>query len=447
MSMVYFNDYMWSQGSLGTWTDAGQARDPNPFFRKRWAVAAAFLYIWLMVGFVTGTGTLVGPAGWVTEGMQRAGFGQKAQDHAMQAVIIVWFFASAALTLWLLRQALHGSRAVRFGIPIVATLAALASLGAWMNPGRMLAAAAAGGTDAQMVATASGTRFIFGAYPDATVLRELKRQGVTAVISLQHPAVVPFEPASINAERQAAARVGIEFIHAPMLPWVSDNREALDRIRQVAREGTGVYYIHCGLGRDRTNVVRRMLEAEGVRTAAHQSIAKASTLDDRLQLPEAQRAFQRGDVRRLEAELWLVPFPNEAELAGYLEAGQVKTVVFLLNPQDEEQRAWLDQASHALATAGVNTISRPLIGRDLPTARTLAAWVRTLPKPVVVVAGRTPYANGDRYRGTEAAGAFMDAWAELVPGSLPEIDLRPHGAPARKGSEGDAARGPAGART
>lgn len=444
MSMVYFNQSLVSQGGMATWADAGEERDENPFFRRRWPVLAAFLYLWLMVGFVTGTGTLVGPAGWVTEGLQHAGFGQKAQDHAMQAVILLWVIASALLTLWLLKRTLHGSRVVRFGIPAACTLAALASLGAWMNPGRMLAAAA-GGTDAGVVATASGTRFIFGAYPDESMLRQLKRQGVTAVISLQHPAVVPFEPASINQERVAAARVGIEFIHAPMLPWVSDNREALDRIRQIAREGTGVYYIHCGLGRDRTNVVRRMLEADGVQTAAHHTIARASTLDDRMKVPE-RRAFQRGDIRRLEANLWLVPFPNEAELAGYLEAGQVKTVVFLLDPNDEQQRAWLDQAQHALATVRVTTVSRPLIGRDLPTARTLAAWVRTLPKPVVVIAPRTPYANGDRYRGTEPAAAFMDAWAELVPGSLPAVDLRPVAGGKRAASGSDAAQAAAEAR-
>src|SRR5205085_11387192 len=127
------------------------------------------------------------------------------------------------------------------GIPTACTLAALLSLYAWMNPGRMLAAMA-GGTPGGSLATASGAHFIFGAYPDEATLRELKRQGVTAVISLQHPAVVPFEPASIEAEKKASARVGLEFIHAPMLPWVSDNRAALEQIRCIAAPGRRVYY-------------------------------------------------------------------------------------------------------------------------------------------------------------------------------------------------------------
>jgi hypothetical protein len=335
----------------------------------------------------------------------------------MQAVILAFVLGSAFIALWLLRQALQGSRALRVGIPIACTVAALASLTAWMNPGKMLAAAA-GGADARALATASGARFIFGAYPDEATLRSLKEQGVTAVISLQHPAVVPFEPASIREEQRATREVGVRFIHAPMLPWVSDNAAALEQIRRIAHEGKGVYYVHCGLGRDRTNVVRRMLEADGVHTVAHRSIAHASTLDDRVKLqPGHGRAFQRGDIRPLEPGLWLVPYPNAAEMAGYMEAGQVKTVVFLLDPADAEQRAWLGEGRQALSAARVTAISRPLLGRDVPAAREIAGWVRSLPRPVVVVAPRTPFANGHRYPGTEAAGAFLDAYARLVPGA------------------------------
>jgi hypothetical protein len=195
-----------------------------------------------------------------------------------------------------------------------------------------------------------------------------------------------------------------------MLPWVSDNRAALERIRRLAQAGSGVYYVHCGLGRDRTNVVRRMLEGTGVRTTADRSIAKATTFADRLALPPPARDFERGAIRELERGVWLIPYPNAAELAGYLESGQAKAVVLLLDPNDPEQRAWRDEARRALGVARVPVHPRPLMGRDLPTAGTIAAWVRTLPRPVAVVAPRTPYGNGDRYPGTEAAGAFMDAY-------------------------------------
>ena len=421
--MVYFGELAWNgdAGMTRTFESGGIDRENNPFYRKRWTVVAAFLYLWGVVGFFAGTAVLVGPARWVTVGLQQAGFGQKAQDHAMQAVILAFIFGSAGASLWLLRRTIHGGRRARLGIPAACTALALLSLWAWMNPGRMLAAVAGGGNVPASLSTASGARFVFGAYPDEATLRKLKHDGVTAVISLQHPAVLPFEPASIETEKKAARAVGVQFIHAPMLPWVSENQAALEQIRRIAQAGHGVYYVHCGLGRDRTNVVRRMLEGEGVKTALHGSIARASTFADRLAGPPGKhgRAFQRGAIRELEPGVWLIPYPNSSELAGYMEAGQVKEVVLLLDPGDARQKAWLAEARHALSVARVETVSRPLVGRDLPTAREIAAWVRTLPRPVAVVAPRTPYENGDRYRGTEGAGAFMDAYAELASAPSP----------------------------
>lgn len=414
--MVYFAELAWNgDGGMTRTIEGGIDRERNPFYRKRWTVVAAFLYLWGVVGFVAGTAVLVGPARWVTMGLQQGGFGQKAQDHAMQAVILLFVFGSAALSLWLLRRTIHGGRGARLGIPGACTALALLSLWAWLNPGKMLAAAAGGGVVPASLSTASGARFIFGAYPDEATLRKLKHDGVTAVISLQHPAVLPFEPASIETEKKAARVVGVQFIHAPMLPWVSDNRAALEQIRRIAETGTGVYYVHCGLGRDRTNVVRRMLEGAGVKTALHGSIGHASTFADRLRVPVGHpgRDFQRGAIRELEPGVWLVPYPNPAELAGYMEAGQVKEAVLLLDPGDPEQKAWRDEAVRALGVARVPVAVRPLMGRDLPTATEIAAWVRARPRPIAVVAPRTPFDNGHRYPGTEAAGAFMDAYAAL----------------------------------
>lgn len=389
----------------------GLDREHSPFYRKRWPLMAAFLYLWATVGFCTGTGVLVGPARWITGALQGAGMSQGVQDHAMQATILLFVLGSAALSLWLLRVVLHGGRRLRIGIPVAVTLAAVLSLWAWMNPGRMLAAMAGGG-DAGELATAGGADFVFGAYPGRDQLEKMKKEGFTAVISLQHPAVVPFEPASIEEEKRSAAAVGLEFIHAPMLPWVSDNTASLEKIRQIAHSGHGKYYVHCGLGRDRTNVVKRMLEADGVRTTASATITHASTLADRLKLPVGRgRDFQRGAVRELEPGVWLVPFPNPAEMAGYLEAGQVKQVVLLLDPADARQKEWTDQALRDLAATAVPTALKPLPASDLAKAQEIAAWVRTLPRPVAVIAPRTPFSNGDRYRGTEAAVAFARAYA------------------------------------
>jgi protein tyrosine phosphatase (PTP) superfamily phosphohydrolase (DUF442 family) len=372
-------------------------------------------YLWLMAGFAAGTAVLVGPVRWLTSGIHRLGWEQRSEDLVLRGFILAFVLGSFFMALYLARTALRASRrSVRLGIPGVATVLAVLALWAWMNPGRMLAAVAGGDTGGQVTAR-TGVQFVFGAYPDANRLRELKKQGFTAVVSLQHPAVVPFEPASIDQERKNAKQLGITFIHAPMLPWVSDNAAALARIRELVHSGQGKYYVHCGLGRDRTNVVRRMVEAEGVQVATAADLQRATTFADRLKLPPAQRDMERGGVRELEPGVWLVPHPNDAELVGYMLAGQVRTVLLLLDERNPEQRAWRDQEEARFRQSGVAFVERPLLAGQTARAAALAAEARGLPKPVAVVAPRTPYSNGDRYPGTEAAVLIMEAFKSPAP--------------------------------
>lgn len=372
-------------------------------------------YLWLMAGFAAGTAVLVGPVRWLTSGIHRLGWEQRSEDLVLRGFILAFVVGSFFLALYLARATLRASRrSVRVGIPGVATALAVLALWAWMNPGRMLASVAGGETGGEITA-ATGVQFVFGAYPDVNRLRELKKQGFTAVVSLQHPAVVPFEPASIEQERKHAKRLGIQFIHTPMLPWVSDNTASLARIRELVHSGRGKYYVHCGLGRDRTNVVRRMVEAEGVQVAAASDLKRATTFADRLKLPPQQRDMERGGVRELEPGVWLVPHPNSAELAGYMMSGQVRTVVLLLDAGNPEQRAWRDEEEAGFRQTGVAFLERPLLAGQTARAAALAREVRGLARPVAVVAPRTPFSNGDPYPGTEAAVLLMEAFAATAP--------------------------------
>jgi protein tyrosine phosphatase (PTP) superfamily phosphohydrolase (DUF442 family) len=380
-------------------------------------------YLWMTAAFATGTAVLVGPVGWITSGIHRLGWAQRSEDLVLRGVILAFVAGSFVLALYLARATLHArTRRVRMGIPGATTLLAVLALWAWMNPSRMLAAMA-GGEGGSAVTAGTGAQFVFGAYPDATRLRQLKDQGFTAVVSLQHPAVVPFEPASIEQEKKNARRLGIQFIHAPMLPWVSDNAAALDRIRQLVHSGQGKYYVHCGLGRDRTNVVRRMVEAEGagegVKVASASDLQHASTFADRLKLPPAQRDMERGAVRELETGVWLLPHPNDSEIAGYMLAGQVRTVVLLLDGTDPAQRAWRDAEEALYRQHAVTFVERPLLPGETLRATELAAEVRGLPRPVAVVAPRTPFSNNDAYHGTEAAVLFRDAFQASAPSAGP----------------------------
>ncbi|MBI4410006.1 MAG: hypothetical protein HY561_09885 [Gemmatimonadetes bacterium] len=345
---------------------------------------ATFLYLWLMVGFATGTATLLGPVKWLTSALRSAGWSQHGEDLAVNGLIVLYLAVSFVLARHLLRRMRAANRRrVRIGIPLVVTAAATLSLWGWLHPA--LLARAAGGPGGSLTFQ-GGAELVFGPYPDRARLAELKRAGFTAVISLQHPAVLPFEPRGITAEREAAREVGIAFIHAPMLPWVSENAGSLRKILALAR-GRGRYYVHCGLGRDRANVVKRWLERNGARVAAARDFTAARSFARRV--AEGRWLMERGRIVRLEPDLWLVPYPNRHELFGNMLAGQLAYVLLLLDPSDAEQREWLAEAERLFREFDVPFGHRPVAASDRAEIGRAAAAARRLPRPAAVVVART----------------------------------------------------------
>lgn len=371
------------------------SNDQSEKGRRTGKVLLTFLYVWVMVGFFSGTAVLIGPVRWVTQAVERAGWSQGGEDLLLKLVILSFVVGSLLGSRWLV-QRMYRTRhqPVRVGIPILATMLAALTMWGWTNPGRMLASVA-GGTQSE-VTLESGATFLFGSYPDRARLAELKAQGVTAVVSLQHPAV-PIEVPGIRAERETAAELGLEFIHAPMLPWVSDNEGSLEMIRQLVRDGRGTYYIHCGLGRDRANMVRHLVEQTGVPTVSAKGAYAALSFDARQRQYEEGEVpspgFERGLLTELEDGVWLVPHPNDRELFGYMLAGQVAHVVSLLDPSDPEQAEWLATQERLFAQQQTPLTVMTLAAGDSKTAARIVEMVRTLPRPVAIVAPRTTWSD------------------------------------------------------
>lgn len=229
----------------------------------------------------------------------------------------------------------------------------------------------------------AGSHFTFGPFPDAARLAELHAQGYTAVISLLHPAVVPFETQLIAREKNEAAAAGIELIHLPMLPWVSENTESLGKLRALAATKKGRYYIHCYLGVDRVNVARRIIEQEAGAAVVIEGggLATRRTLDSRL-----ERGFERGPVFQLEQGLYLTPYPTDAEFLAYILGGEVKNVVVLLDPGDVEEKRRIDferklLGSHALPFHLVEMGSDRFDGRRILEALEMA---KKLQRPTII---------------------------------------------------------------
>jgi phytol kinase len=347
--------------------------------------AGLFLFLWLLVGFSLGSGTLLGPVRWVANLCRARGAGATVEQAAVVGIILLLLGVTAAVAAALAGTTLSTERfEVRAGVPILTLVAAAGALWLWMTPSLLH-----GETGAE---TTAGLHFTFGPYPDEARLAELKREGYTAVVSLLHPAVIPFEPRLLAQEKEAAARVGIELIQLPMLPWVSANSAALDRVRTLARAGTGRYYVHCYLGRDRVMLVKRIVEQTGP--------AQTEALTAVKELVDKER-FERGAVVQLNGRIQVVPFPTDEEFLGRLVGGGVTRVVSLLQFKDPDDRIWLDKERLLLAQAQVPLLNLPLDKTPFDPYAVLEAArrVRTLPGEIAVHdflaadSGRAPVAE------------------------------------------------------
>jgi len=223
------------------------------FFKLSLKTVALFGFIWLMVGFVSGTSTLMGPVRWLTSMARSSGWGHSLESGCVKGIIILYVTASFFVACWLTRIMLKTSKKhIKVLIPLVCFLCAAGALYLFLNP-------ATSGLD-RGEEEALTEQFTFGPYPTEKRLTDLKRKGYTGVISLLHPAVVPFEPKLLADEREAGDKVGLRIIHIPMLPWVSENKESLAVIRDLASKPQGRYYVHCYLGKDRVYLVKRVIE-------------------------------------------------------------------------------------------------------------------------------------------------------------------------------------------
>ncbi len=367
-----------------------------------------FLYLWLLIGFTLGTLVLVAPVRWVVNGVQRAGLGSGVERVAVIALVIVYVIASCWMALRLNGYlGRTSSAAIRWGVPAVLTVITLLTAWEWRNPSELLSGAAGGG-DAGAVQTASGAIFEFGAYPDEEKLRQLKREGVTSIVSLQHPSDL-VERKGIEQEEISTKAEGLQLIKAPMLPWFSENREALDTLRALALHGHGKYYVHCGLGRDRVNIAKKLIEGTGAKTVAAANDVVALGFEER------DRPFIHGTLLHLATGVWLVPYPEHEETFGCLVEGRAGNIALILDPADVEQKKRLTDVTTILDRYGVHYSLLPVGASGGASAVFAADSVHRMQLPVTIVSSETPWKDGLPRKGAENALAFKSAYETEQP--------------------------------
>ncbi len=308
-----------------------------------------FVLFLICVGFVLGTITLRGPLRALIESGRDQGRSAEAESVLVRLVIVLLVAVSLLAAGWLSRKVNRtSSRTLEFGLPALSVLLAGGCVGWWL-----LSAPESSRPDSFV-----GSRFTFGAYPSEARISQLAAEGYSGVISLLHPAVVPFETRLIEQERSAVVAAGLEFVHAPMLPWVSDNRESLATVETIVERGHGRYYVHCLLGKDRVRIVERWIREIDREGKGESGLEIARTKKER-RLRDGM-LWERGGVAFVGEGIFVTPQPAASEYMSYLLAGVNGRVISLLDPNRPEDRAWLEEEQRILEGNGLQLVLHPI---------------------------------------------------------------------------------------
>lgn len=335
-----------------------------------------FAFLWLMVGFTLGTETLMGPVRGLARLSLRRGWEKGFEDLTVKLVIILFVILSGILSVLLTRVIIKTKLThVRWGLPLLVFIIAAGNVYFWFYPQSME-------IDKKFDRkTVQEGKFTFGPYPTKQRFSELKNSNYTAVISLLHPYVIPFEPVLLEKEKKVAERVGIKFIHIPMLPWVSDNKEAIERIKAISEKKGGKYYVHCYLGKDRINVIKRIIEknSPGIDT-------EYSGLEYSSRKIENISSFERGKIFFLTEDVYVSPYPTEEEFVGFLLSGNINQVISLMNPSNSQDKPWIEKERKLLSQYQMPFQLFPvsLNAYNPQQVLKIVRQIRKLPRPLLV---------------------------------------------------------------
>ena len=225
----------------------------NNFFKLSVQNIILYYFICIMIGFPLAIATLLVPVRWIATVFRHNHWGY--ENLAVKLIILFFIVITAIISLFLTKFLLKKS-GIYTKLTIIAIMVLLPSitLWLWLQPEIIC-----GTTITNNSINSRCGKFTFGPYPTEKEFIELKKEGYTVVISLLHP-FIPFEGKLLDDEKRIINKIGLKLIHIPMLPWISENKEALEKIKElVAKCKPEQYYVHCYLGQDRINLVKKLL--------------------------------------------------------------------------------------------------------------------------------------------------------------------------------------------
>ncbi|MCK9210814.1 MAG: hypothetical protein M0P61_08280 [Ignavibacteriaceae bacterium] len=333
-----------------------------------------FLYFVSAIGFVIGSLLFWGPIRWTIDYFQGEGASEKTESLIINVFIVLILLLAGSISFFISRRYWESEKQSKKWVIYIPAFFFAAVLFLWMNPQYI-----PGKSERSEKISLARISFVFGPYPSKEQIIQLKKEKFSGIISLLHPAVIPFEPKLIYEEDAAAKDAGIEIIHAPMLPWVSQNISSIETIKKLLATGKGKYFVHCYLGKDRVNVVRRIIESQNVSVDAN-NINTYRTLNE-------IKVFAEGPLFYLGKAVYLLPHPSEEECLGYLLSGYVKQVVSLIDDASSENLEITKKDSALYSTYAMDFIHHPfdLQHFDYTKLSEILNPLSSLPKPLVLI--------------------------------------------------------------
>jgi len=283
---------------------------------------------WLWIGFTGGALVLLLVATPIENWLRDHHAPQARIDFAMAGIALAWIFISFIGALIIDRQL----RSMRF--QLTAHAVGVVLCGAVFS---IFLQAGSGVFSSARAEEEQVGRFTFGPYPNEKTCERLKSEGYTGVIALLN-SVVPFEAILLEKEKTMTGAAGLTLTEIPMLPWISENRESIDKLKALGATGSGRYYVHCYLGRHRVDLARvTLLGAQGM------------VVKEKVEMPER---FERDNIYIIDERIIVGPLPTAEEWFHYIGRSGVKHIVSLLNPKTHER--WTNEETRAANDLGID---------------------------------------------------------------------------------------------
>jgi protein tyrosine phosphatase (PTP) superfamily phosphohydrolase (DUF442 family) len=330
--------------------------------------AIVFLLLWIGWGFTLGTICLLGPLRWIVD-LERKKLASEGTEKGTVIGLIILLAAASLFIAWVAYKKINNANAPQFvkkAMIFTPVVGFVFCVYVFMNP--------------QWVNGMShkdeiiNNQFSIGPYPELEQLKKLKDEGYDGVISLLHPAVVPFEPTLIDRERKNTAEVKLEFVSIPMLPWISDNKESIDSLKRFISKPHGKYYLHCYLGRDRAQAVAKIIKQADkaiIEGEANANVVFAAT------------KLERGQIVQLEKDVYISPLPTKEE---YLHlVSNFEQVVSLFDTNDKKSKVANKQEEEWLQSYNTNFKSFNVTkATGTEEMGKVVTEVRKLPRPILI---------------------------------------------------------------